>query len=327
VSSKRLLSIAVLVLIPLVVACNASAGEPTPATGGPAATPTPTPDPQAKILATVPVSGNPGGMIEAYGSIWVASRHTDSVVRIDPATNAQTSVITAGTEPAYLVDDGQAVWVVDFGVRSMVRIDPKTNAATKLTLASDAYGGPIAGGGAVWQVTGDGLAQVDTAQRTVAKVWAIDGPAGPAFAGGFLWLAKPTTGIQRLDPRTMKVKDTVAPSVDATGNVIADRQWVWAGGGTTETQLDAATGAVIATYQVPRGTDLGMTTASGGRFWFQQAYPDSFASIDGTTKTISPWQDLPGPVTESLYVLGTGPHEAYVTDWDADAMYKVDPLP
>jgi YVTN family beta-propeller protein len=266
-------------------------------------------------------------MLSAYGSVWVASRHADAVVRIDPKSNTVTAKITLGGEPAYLVDDGKAVWVIDFAGRGLVRIDPQTNQPSRVPLPGDPGGWPVAGAGAVFQATSVGLVKVDSSSQTIVETKPVMPPSGVAFANGLVWIAKPDKGLERLHPATLATKDSVAPDVDGSGIVAFDGTWMWAAGGSTASQIDPVSGAVVATYQLPANVDGGMGVASGGRFWLQRGYPNAFAFIDGATKKLSPFQALPTNLTQGLFFLVLSPHDVWISDWDANTVYRVDPGP
>ena len=279
----------------------------------------------AKILGATPVPGNPGGLLSAFGSIWVAVRHADNVSRIDPRSGAVTTRIDVGGEPAYLASDGKAVWVIEFSSRAIIRVDPASNSVTTVPTPGDAGGWPVVGNGAVYQWTSAGLIEVDAATRSNVATNSTIQPESLAFANGLVWVGSGTSGIARLDPSTLAKKDTIAPSVDASGVLAFDGRWMWAANRSTVTQLDPATGKVIETYNLPSEVDGGMGAASGGRFWFQSPHPSAFGFIDGASRTLHPMQDLPSPVTEGLFVLSVGPRELWVSDWDANTVYRIDP--
>lgn len=279
----------------------------------------------AKVLASTPVPGNPGGLLSAFGSIWVAVRHGDNVSRIDPSSGRVTAQIKVGAEPAYLVSDGRAVWVIEFSAQALARIDPATNSATTVSLPGEAAGWPVAGAGAIFQWTSAGLVKVDAVSQTIVATNSPVQPESLAFASGLVWVGDGTEGIARLDPSTLALKDKIAPTVDASGVLAFDGRWMWAANRSTVTQLDPANGTVVTTYTLPTSVDGGMGAASGGRFWFQSPYPNAFGFIDGATRTLHSLQALPSTVTEGLFLLGVGAHELWVSDWDANTVYRVDP--
>ena len=137
-------------------------------------------------------AGNPTCIRAGAGAIWVASQNTDDIYRIDPATNAVTTVhIGHGSELCVDVhDDG--VWVSDDVAGTVTRIDPKTYAIVATTKVGR---GPA------------------------------DGARGP---DGLEWIPNLTDGtISRIDPATNDVVDTVSvgPSPFVVRSAFGD-MWV-----------------------------------------------------------------------------------------------------
>jgi streptogramin lyase len=278
--------------------------------------------PSAKVTATITIPGNPGGMIEGFGSVWVVSRHGDFVDRIDPATSRITASIAIPAEPAYLVNDGAAIWVTEAAVARIARIDPATDAVTATALPGHPYLWPSAGAGAVWQNTDAGVARIDSTTHAVTGTVAS---GSVAFAHNLVWVSA-DNGVQRFNPTTLKLKDIVAPDVAVgEGMMAGDESQVWAGSGDQVWQLDPKTGRVIASYPLPPAVDGGMSVLSGGRLWLQQTFPEAFSVVDTQAGTLAPLQLLPHDVTNSLFFLSLGPHDLWVSDWDADVIYRVDP--
>lgn len=325
-------------------AVGSAATVPTPAGAGGSvlAGPTPTatrfPSQPARILATIQVPGNPNGMLDAYGSVWVSGRHTNAVYRINPASNTITATIDVGGEPSYFADDGQAVWVVQSGKNAMARIDPRTNAVTWVVLGPATYDSPtpVVGAGAVWNGTeAPSVAKVDVRSQQVLGTIDLPGPGATvesepevAFAGGLVWIARRTgsAGIQRFDPTTLALRDTVLPGhpvlLFALGS---DGDVVWAQEAASILELDATTGRIIA--QLPMPTDFDGVNLSGGRLWLSRSYPVAFSLMDPKTGRPGVAFALPGQATEGLWFLDRGPHDLWVSDWDANAVYRVDPTP
>lgn len=89
--------VAVAVIATVAAACGGSsvgdgaAGSATPAVSPtPSASATPSGPPTLPSLVSVPVGGEPIGIAEGVGSLWVSSYLDSTVSRIDPATNAVT---------------------------------------------------------------------------------------------------------------------------------------------------------------------------------------------------------------------------------------------
>jgi YVTN family beta-propeller protein len=268
-------------------------------------------------------------MIEGYGSVWVTSRHTDTVYRIDPATNVVTAKIAVRSEPSYFVDDGSNMWVVQYGDRSIARINPATNAIDQVTLPADAMGAPAYGGGAVWQHTEAGVVKIDPASATIVGTVRPAGPGGSsvAFGGGLLWVAQPDgTAIRRIDPDTLQGRDLVDTAAPLAGFMLAsDVSSVWSVGSSLVGRFDAMAGTLDATFALPLGLDGGASVLAGGRLWFTRLYPLAFAPLDTTTGDVGPMQALPNATTYQLWFLERTPHDLWISDWDNNVVYRVDP--
>jgi YVTN family beta-propeller protein len=80
-------------------------------------------------VTTVPVGRDSPTWIEATNTaVWAASGPTNSVVRIDPATNRVVAVVAVGTFPVDgVVGPDGFVWIPVQGDGTVARIDPATN--------------------------------------------------------------------------------------------------------------------------------------------------------------------------------------------------------
>lgn len=102
-----------------------------------------------KITASVAVGDNPSTIAFGEGSLWAASAEAGTIDRIDPATRHVTTIhVDDGGNVAF---GAGAVWATSGD--SVVQIDPSTNAVVRTIPAKTLNGGPIAvdgSTGAVW---------------------------------------------------------------------------------------------------------------------------------------------------------------------------------
>ena len=98
-----------------------------------------------KLGAEVRVGGAPVAVAEQAGSVWVADRANDRVVRVSASSGRITARVDVGDGPGQLALFPYAIWVANFGDRTLSRIDPKTNrvagAAISLGKEIDAIAG------------------------------------------------------------------------------------------------------------------------------------------------------------------------------------------
>ncbi len=108
-------------------------------------------------LATVDLSGQPGGQLEALGgSVWV-NLPVDAVLRIDTTTNRLTGDPIPGR--SFIAADQDALWIAENGSGQLIRVDPRTGNTTNWSIPGSEspptgpYGIPAPdGSGGVWVV-------------------------------------------------------------------------------------------------------------------------------------------------------------------------------
>jgi YVTN family beta-propeller protein len=85
------------------------------------------------VLATIlmPQGSRPFAVLSAAGYIWVANSGSNTVSKIDPATNLVVGdPIPVGKSPRGLAYDGTSIWVANNGSGDISKINPATNSVT-----------------------------------------------------------------------------------------------------------------------------------------------------------------------------------------------------
>jgi YVTN family beta-propeller protein len=122
------------------------------------------------------------------GSLWIANRSDNSIIRLDPATGERQS-ITVGEAPSAIAIDYGSVWVTTFGSDSVYRIE---------------IGGP-------------------TRPPTVTPIPVGDGPVGIATDHESVWVADGEgRSVSRIDPRRNQVVATIPIGVEPAGIAAGD---------------------------------------------------------------------------------------------------------
>ena len=130
----------------------------------------------AKATAVIDVGpagpSGPHGIVAAKKAVWVGVTNTQSVVRINPATNAVTATIKTNTSPCGgLALTGDAVWVSTcFDDHFAVRIDPRTNALVAEIDVGGPNGGPIVVDGHAWFPVNNQLVRIDPATNKIDRI-------------------------------------------------------------------------------------------------------------------------------------------------------------
>jgi YVTN family beta-propeller protein len=117
------------------------------------------------VAAVVPTPRGPDGVVEAFGSVWVAGYQDGEMWRYDPATLAVSAKVKlpAGAGPEDLDAGPDSIWSANSDAGTVSRIDPATN-------------------------------------RVSATVRVGRGPRQLAVAAGFLWVSDlGESTLQRID--------------------------------------------------------------------------------------------------------------------------------
>jgi virginiamycin B lyase len=144
------------------------------------------------------------------GSVLVGNYGSDSVARIDMATNQVVARVAVGNQPIGIAfdDSDWSVWVANFGDSAVTHIDGTTNAVRARAIVPGEHEDVVLGFGSVWIPSEEGwITRIDPAMLAVSAT--IPVAADPDFAlvaSGSVWTtAYQGSGISRIDPATNTV--------------------------------------------------------------------------------------------------------------------------
>ena len=169
----------------------------------------------------------------------------DTLVRVDPETNAVSTVVHVGIDPVAVAAGGSRVWVYNYPEDTIMAIDPRTNRAEGTT---NVNGGPLdlrpsAGPVLAADTSGAWLVGVDAANRPAlvhvepgqrrAETHRLDrDPRGVAVGFGAVWVVtreRRRSELLRIDPRTADVvRRWKFPREAPINSVAAGLGYVWA---------------------------------------------------------------------------------------------------
>jgi YVTN family beta-propeller protein len=130
-------------------------------------------------VAQVSVGGKPGGLAVGMGAVWVGNAEQQTLVRIDPDTLDVTRTIGLGVRPSRIAAGGGAVWVASYDAKKLLRIDPTFNVVTH---------------------------RIDVSRTTFALgEEGLPGPEDLAIGGGAVWIAHGHDVVSRLSLETLTV--------------------------------------------------------------------------------------------------------------------------
>lgn len=164
------------------------------------------------VVAEIPVGARPSGIASGEGSIWVANRDDNTLLRIDPRSRKVIRTIGLAVEPREVAVAAQSVWVASRAGDAVLRVNPDINAVVgrirlrpgretccELDLAT--------GRGALWVSHLGRLSRIDSATHTV-ETRREGGVKAIAYGQGALWVITATNRIERIDPDTNSVLDS-----------------------------------------------------------------------------------------------------------------------
>lgn len=175
-----------------------------------------------------------GGLVSAFGSVWVPNCGQPSLVRIDPKTGKVTATIDVATAPvpAAIAASPDSVWLLSDQRTTISRIDPGTNSVVAEIRVEAGCNSIAFAETAVW-VTCPSLNKVIRLDpRTNLATKRIEVAAKPvslAFGEGSIWVFCQADGkVVRIDPKTDKVIATIELSIpNAEGNLAVGEGSVW----------------------------------------------------------------------------------------------------
>jgi streptogramin lyase len=160
---------------------------------------------------------DPHGVAFGEGSVWVADRGLQSVLRINPARNRIAVRISVPGTPSRLAVGAGSVWVTQASLGSLARIDiASQQVVATIPLGGGATGQPALGAGSVWALDGTNrqVVRIDPATNTVVARIDIGGTGpigGLLFAYNSVWAASDGDAqVVRIDPATNAVTARVA---------------------------------------------------------------------------------------------------------------------
>ena len=274
--------------------------------------------------ATITVKGDPDWLAATPDAIWLTSERTDSVLRLNAATNQPGTVVTVHKPCSGLAVGFGSLWVPSCGDKSVVRVDATTGAVQAMIPAgpADSEGGITTGAGSVWLVTSKygELTRIDAAtNKVVVAIRIPPGSFNPLFAEGSVWVTSNSgNALVRVDPVTNKVVGSTAvgpkPRFLAYG---AGSIWVLNQGDGTVSRVDAKTGRLVATIAAGIPGHGGEITFGAGSVWAtEMEFP--LTRIDAeTNKVVAQWH---GPGGDSVrYAFGT----VWLTDLKGGKVWRI----
>jgi glutamine cyclotransferase len=166
--------------------------------------------------------------------------------------------------------DGRNVWIAA-GDR-LIAVDPASGQPLRsIDVAADA--GTAFDGRHLFQLSGDRIQKIDPKSgRVLATIPAPVGGSGLTWAEGSLWMGRyRDRKIVQIDPETGAILRTIESKRFVTGVTWVDGElWhaTWEDDVSDLRRVDARTGEVVETVEMPRGVKVSGLESDGGQLFF-----------------------------------------------------------
>jgi YVTN family beta-propeller protein len=223
-------------------------------------------DPTNRFVKSIPVGTTPLGVTTGAGSVWVSNFGSDTLSRINTATNAVTATRAVGDGPQGLAFAVSNVWVANSLADTVTRFNPSNNTASLPIAVGDDPRSIAFDGTNVWvtNFAGNSVSKISPATSTVTATVAVgEGPQGVAFGAGSIWVANSKNDyVSRINPTNNQVIAIISGVGDSPQGVSFDGTSVWVAnfGSDNLSKITPASNSVTAT--VPVGVDP-ISIASG----------------------------------------------------------------
>jgi YVTN family beta-propeller protein len=164
------------------------------------------------------------------GSVWVTNTLSNTLSRIDPATNAVVNTLEVGTRPEAVTAGAGYVWVANTLDKSVWKIDDRTNRIVGRFSVLEPPSRLALAGKSLWALSESGskALRLDTSTgTTVASVAVGAQPEAIAVGPDDVWIvAGAAHDVERIDPVRNKVVERLAVNGSPEG-ITYDGSRVW----------------------------------------------------------------------------------------------------
>jgi virginiamycin B lyase len=275
---------------------------------------------------TFRVGGDPDWMAVADDAVWVAIASLNRVTQLSAARNEVGISIPVQEPCSGLVAGFGSVWIPSCGTHSLIRADLKTGivqAAIPIGPA-DSEGCVAVGAESVWLATNRAgvLSRID--QKTNAVIASITIPSGsfcPVFADGFVWVTSTEHSVlAKIDPGTNKTVAEIPvgknPRFATSG---AGAVWTLNQGDGTVSRVDTKAGRLAANISSNLVGHGGEITFGFGSVWATMIHTPVTRIDAGDKKVIHQWT---GDGGDSIRA---GLNSIWLTNLKAGVVWRIAP--
>jgi virginiamycin B lyase len=226
-----------------------------------------------------------GGMVSAFGSLWVPTCGDGSLARLDPKTFKSTATIASGTDDVRgaLAASADSIWLLTDAKTTLSRIDPDQNAVVGELRVPAGCSSLTFGETALWLAcpNENKVLRINPATNLIEKTIDVSTqPRALAVGAGSLWVLCAKEGIvDRIDPKTNKVAKSIELDVPgAKGAIAFGEGFVWVTlTGFPLTRIDPQSESVAQQFY---GAGGGGILISPGAIWLSNTETGTLLRID-----------------------------------------------
>jgi hypothetical protein len=235
-----------------------------------------------------PVEGSPDWSVMTKDAVWITSARANHVVQLLPATGKPGLIVDIPKPCSGLAYGWGSVWVPSCGSHTLLRLDETTGKVMSSVPADPANseGGIAVGADSVWLVVKPStLIRVDPKKNAVvAKLELPSESEDPFFGDGYLWITSfGHNQLLKVDPSTNKLIDTIAvgpkPRFLTVG---AGSVWTLNQGDGTISRVQTKTDKLVATIECGIPGTGGDITFGAGSVW-ATLYDFPLTQVDAKT--------------------------------------------
>jgi YVTN family beta-propeller protein len=271
----------------------------------------------------------------------------NSLVAIDPETNAVVSAAPIDARPKGIALGGGAIWVGVYDDNVVLRIDPRSHRVVRAIAVGGEPADIAAGSTDVWITNSVGTSTLGSVSRVDARTnfvprpvrlrqvvpglpftSAEPGPRGVAIGGGSVWVAHSFSLVSRIAPRSASIVERILlPNPPQDVAFGSGALWVTMSGENSVARIDPVTNAVETTARIGSELDWIRAIATGeGGVWVTSRAYDSDAA--GKLWRIDP---ASGRVTTATRVgrsplgVAVGEGSVWVANYEDGTVSRIDP--
>ena len=226
-----------------------------------------------------------GGIVSAFGSLWVPSCGDGSLLRIDSKGEKVTATVATGVAGGVSVITATAdsVWLLSDAKATLTRIDPENNTVVAETRLPAGCNAILSAESALWATcpAENVVLRIDALTNVVGKrIEVAKGPRALASGEGAIWVLCDTEGkVAKIDPKTDKVTATIELSVpNGGGNIAVGEKSVWVSqAGFPLTRIDPQTDKVAQQFV---GSGGGAIYAGAAAIWLLNSNENTAWRLD-----------------------------------------------